>query len=157
MDGIADIRLPPTTRTPIPPEPARRTVAHARRLGKPITGDRPPPASPPADGRAGARDAPSGERAGAAELAPKPHEQRLERERRRQLELLRLAPGGANELARALGGVQPLRRRVRAQLLEPVDVDDGRLRAHRDHDEVAVPPLELLERREQLVPLGAAL
>src|SRR5207248_11779823 len=57
----------------------------------------------------------------------------------------------------ALGALQPLACRVGAELLEPVDVHDGRLGACGDDDEVAVPPLELFERGEELVPLGAAL
>src|SRR5436190_4705112 len=91
------------------------------------------------------------------ELPPQAHEQRLEGERHRELQLLRLAPGGAHELAGALGALQPLARRVCAELLEPVDVHDGRLGACGDDDEVAVPPFELFERGEELVPLGPAL
>ena len=81
----------------------------------------------------------------------------LERERRRDLQLLCLAPRRAHELARTLGAEQALVRRVLAQLGEAVDMDGRALGARRDDDEVAVPPLELLEQREQLLALGAAL
>ena len=85
-------------------------------------------------------------------------QQRLERERRRELQLLGLAPGGADELARLLGARAAARAsRPRAAPSSPVDVHGGRLGAGGDDDEVAVPPLELLEHREQLVALGAAL
>src|SRR5579884_4294207 len=53
--------------------------------------------------------------------------------------------------------MHPLESRVLAQLCQPVDVDRGRLAPGRDDDEVAVPRLELLEQREQLLALGAAL
>ena len=86
-----------------------------------------------------------------------PDEQRLERERRRDLQLLRLPPGRTDELARVFGGVHSLERGVGPQLLQPVDVDGRRLRAGGDHDEISVPRLELLEQREELLALGAAL
>src|SRR5579862_1347658 len=92
-----------------------------------------------------------------AELAPQADEQGLERERRRELELLRLAPRGPHELASPLGGEEPLAGAVGAKLVEAVDVHDGGLRSGRDDDEVPVPPFELLERREELVALGAPL
>src|SRR5581483_5162570 len=95
--------------------------------------------------------------AGRGELAAKPEEEGLERERGGELELLGLAPGGADDLAGPLGRLQALERRVGAQVVEAVHVDRRRLRAARDDDEVAVPPLELLERREELVPLRAPL
>src|SRR5882724_5301631 len=63
----------------------------------------------------------------AAQLPAQLHEERLEGERRAQVELLEGAPGLANELA-------------------------GALRA----DEVAVPGCELFQRGEQLLPFGAA-
>ena len=46
--------------------------------------------------------------------------------------------------------------RVLPQLGEPVDVRRRRLGAGRDHDEVAVPRLELLEAEQHLLALGAA-
>ena len=91
------------------------------------------------------------------QLAPQAQEERLERERRRELELLGFPPGGPHELAGALGRQEALAGRVRPQVGEPVDVHHGALRARREDDEVAVPPLELLEHREQLVALRAAL
>jgi hypothetical protein len=59
--------------------------------------------------------------------------------------------------SRPLGVLEALPRRVGTKLCEPVDVDDGALRAGCCDDEVPVPPFELLQRGEQLVPLGAAL
>src|SRR5690349_17695571 len=100
---------------------------------------------------------PSGRNGRPGELAPEPDQQRLERERRRELQLLRLAPGGPDELARALRREEALARRVDPKLVEPVDVDRRGLGADRDDDEVAIPPLELLEHGEILVALGAAL
>ena len=44
----------------------------------------------------------------AAQLAAEPHEERLERERHRELELLGLAPGGPDDLAGALRILEPL-------------------------------------------------
>src|SRR5205823_1566431 len=90
-----------------------------------------------------------------AELAPEPDEQRLERERHRELELLGVPPGGPHDLAGPLGVREPLPRRIGPELREPVDVDDRTLGTRGGHDEIAVPPLELFERGEQLVPLGA--
>src|SRR5439155_5952466 len=85
------------------------------------------------------------------------HEQRVERELRRDVELLERAPRVAHDLARLLRAGDALARRVGVELVEPVRVDDGVVRADGDGDQVAVPPRELLERREQLVALAAAL
>ena len=93
----------------------------------------------------------------AAQIAAKPEKKSLEREGRRELKLLSLAPGEPDELAGPLGGQEPLPRAVCAELLEAVDVHRGGLRPGGEDDEVAVPPLELLEQREEFLPLGAAL
>src|SRR6266540_5475933 len=100
---------------------------------------------------------PSGRHVGGREGAPEPDEQRVERELRSDVELLERAPRLADDLARLLGAGDPLARRVGAQLAEPVGVHDGRLRADRDRDQVAVPPRKLLEGGEQLVALAAPL
>ena len=92
-----------------------------------------------------------------SELASQPDQQRLERERRRDLQLLGLPPGCAHELAGLLGSVHSLEGGVRSQLVEPIDVDSGRLGTGRNHYEVAVPGLELLEQRQQLLTLGTSL
>src|SRR5579862_4288821 len=84
-------------------------------------------------------------------------EERLERKLRREVELLELSPRLAHELGGPLGAVQPLSARVRLELGETVDVHRRCVRADGDCDEVAVPGLELLELREQLLPLGASL
>src|SRR5205814_5100775 len=109
--------------------------------------------------RAGSEPGPSSlcDCGGCSELRAQPDEQGLQRERRRDLELLGLPPGRTHELTGFLGGVHPLESGVRPQLVESVDVDRRRLRARGYHDEVAVPGLELLEQCEQLLPLGAAL
>src|SRR5262249_49440066 len=91
------------------------------------------------------------------ELTAQPHEKGLERQPRREVELLEGAPGLADELACPLGAGEPLGRAVGGQLLEPVVMDDRTLGADRNGDEVAVPGRELLERGEQLLALGAAL
>ena len=91
-----------------------------------------------------------------AELAAELDEQRLEGERRAEVELLEGPPGLAHELAGPLRPGEPLRRAVLGEDGEPVGMDDGALGADGDDDEVAVPGGELLERGEQLVALGAA-
>src|SRR5919201_191536 len=88
---------------------------------------------------------------------PQLHQQRLDRQARVHLELLRVAPGLPDDLTRALGAGEPLRRRVLAQRLQPVGVDDRALGPRADDDEVAVPGRELLERRQELLALRAAL
>src|SRR5690348_8144304 len=88
-------------------------------------------------------------RRGCKRLA-QPDEQRLERQWRRDLELLGLPPRGSHELARVFRSVHPLERGVALELGEPVDVDGGSLSTRGDDDEVAVPGLELFEQREQL-------
>src|SRR6185437_16807051 len=65
----------------------------------------------------------------AGELAPQPDEQRLERETDGKLQFLGVAPRGSYDFARTLGRLQPLARRVLAQLVEPVYVHDRTLRA----------------------------
>ena len=75
---------------------------------------------------------------------------------------MRLNSSSARQVsAHGLGGVDSAvadaRRDVLAKLLEPVGVHDRILRAGGDDDEVAVPGLESLERREQLVALRPAL
>ena len=102
------------------------------------------------------RHAPGERRPG--QLAAQADEQRLERERRRELELLRLAPGGADELAGPLGPEQPLpASRPRAAPRSRSTCTTAASAPAASDDEVAVPPLQLLEHREQLVALGAAL
>ena len=83
-----------------------------------------------------------------AQLVRDADEEGLQRELGGEVELLELPPGLAGGLGRAFGADEPLAGRVGPELLEPVDVDGGRLRADRDDDEVAVPGLELLELRE---------
>src|SRR5690242_2465523 len=102
------------------------------------------------DYTAAARRVPSGE--GAAEL----DEQRLEGERRRELELLEAAPGLAHELGGELRALEPLEAAVLPQLFGPVDVDERLLGPRRRGDEVAVPRRELLQRGKQLLALGAS-
>src|SRR5205085_3870609 len=97
-----------------------------------------------------------GDRRDACERAAKLDQERLEREARVHLELLRVAPGAPHDLARVLGAGETLRRRVLAQLLEPVGVDDRSLGAGDDDDQVAVPGRELVEGRQELLALGAA-
>src|SRR5437899_13099130 len=92
----------------------------------------------------------------ATELAPKPDEQGLERQGRAEIELLERTPGLADDLAGPLGPCEPLGRAVLGQHGEPVRVDNRALCADRDHDEIPVPGGELLQRRQQLVPLGPA-
>ena len=65
------------------------------------------------------------------QLACELDEERLERELRREVELLELPPRLAHRLGRALGAEQALARRVGAQLVEPVDVDRRRARRRR--------------------------
>src|SRR5712691_1668342 len=91
-----------------------------------------------------------------AELAAKLHEERLERERRAEVELLEGTPGLAHELAGALGARESLGRGVLREEPAPVCVNDGPLRPNRHDDEVAVPGGELFERREQLFPFCSA-
>ena len=83
-------------------------------------------------------------------------EERLERELRRQVELLEPAPRLAHCLGGPLGAEEPLAGRVLAELVELVEVDRRPLGADRDGDEVAVPGRELLELGEQLLALRAA-
>src|SRR5215212_6535864 len=64
-----------------------------------------------------------------AELPAQPYEQRLERQRRAEVELLERPPRLPHDLARALGAREPLRRPVLGEHREPVGVDDGTLRA----------------------------
>src|SRR5262249_4816794 len=118
----------------------------------------------PARGRPAARSRPSrrvalgGRRAGhAGEVAPEADEQRVEAELRRDVELLERAPRLAHALARELRARDPLARRILRQSVEPVGVDDCAAGSDRDGDQVAVPPRELLERREQLVSFCPAL
>src|SRR5262245_62493581 len=88
-----------------------------------------------------------------SELAPQADEQRLEGELRAQVELLHLAPERAHVLRGPLRAEEPLPRPVLLDLGEPVDVDDRLARARaRDH-EIPIPRRELLEGREQLLPL----
>src|SRR6266576_3567254 len=92
----------------------------------------------------------------AAQLPAKLDEERFQRQRRTEVELLEGAPGLANELAGALGTGEALGRAVLGEELAPVGVDGGALRSDRHDDEVAVPGCELFQRREQLFPFGAA-
>ena len=77
-------------------------------------------------------------------------------ERRVEVELLGLAPrlshGGGRVLGTGLSAGSVL-----AELGDPVRMDDGRIGARGDHDEVAVPRGEVLERREELLLLRAEL
>src|SRR5437868_7348819 len=97
------------------------------------------------------------ERGRCSQLTAQPDEQRLERQRGRNLQLLRFPPRRTDEFARVFGGVHALERRIRSQLREAVDVHRRRLRARGDDDEIAVPGLELLEQSEQLLALRAPL
>ena len=83
----------------------------------------------------------------AAQLASEQDEQRLERELRRELELLEPAPRVAHRLGRPLGPEQPLAGRVGPEQLEQVDVRRRLLGSDADDDEIAVPGGELLELR----------
>ena len=58
--------------------------------------------------------------------------------------------------AAADGAVGDVGRDVLAEILEPIGVHGRGLGAGRDDDEIAVPRLERLEPREQLVALGAS-
>ena len=91
------------------------------------------------------------------ECATQTDEQRLEGERRIEVELLERAPGLTDGLGRFDGAVHRGEGHVLVELLEPVCVYDGRVRLSADDDEVAVPGFETLERGEHLVALGAAL
>ena len=66
-------------------------------------------------------------------------EQRLEEERQVEVELLDLAPRLPDDARPPPRRRSPRGRGVLAELGEPVGVDDGRLGAGGDHDEVAVP------------------
>src|SRR5947208_3305979 len=92
----------------------------------------------------------------AAELPAKCDEERFQGQRRAEVELLEGAPGPAHELARAFGAGEAVGRSVLFEDVAAVDVDDGALGADRNHDEVAVPGCELLQRCEQLLAFGAA-
>src|SRR5205085_1547150 len=97
----------------------------------------------------------SNTRSHGGKCSPQTDEERLERQRRIQVELLEVAPCVARQLSRLLGSGQQLDGRVLAQLVGVVAVH-GRLRAGRERNEVAVPSGELLERREQLLALRSA-
>src|SRR3989449_6765941 len=90
------------------------------------------------------------------ELAAELDEERFERQRRAEVELLEGAPGLADELAGTLRSGEALGRAVLVEHLAPVGVDDCALRTDRHDDQIAVPRRELLERREQLLSFGAA-
>src|SRR5438128_10225898 len=92
----------------------------------------------------------------AAQLPAKRYEERFQGERRAEVELLEGAPGLADELAGALGAGEAVGRSVLFEHVAAVGMDDGALGADRDHDEVAVPGCELLQRCEQLFAFGAA-
>src|SRR6266542_1955895 len=141
------------------PEPLRRASLLATRNHsvRPIKRDRNLPKGLLTNWFSSDKPRPSGRHVGGREGAPEPDEQRVERELRSDVELLERAPRLADDLARLLGAGDPLARRVGAQLAEPVGVHDGRLRADRDRDQVAVPPRKLLEEGEQLVALAAPL
>src|SRR2546428_5165963 len=89
-------------------------------------------------------------------LAAELDEERFERQRRAEVELLEGAPGLADELAGTLRSGEALGRPVLVEHLAPVGVDDCALRTDRHDDQIAVPRCELLERREQLLSFGAA-
>src|SRR5579863_10301909 len=99
--------------------------------------------SPPATSKGGLSRSGLCRQEGPAEGPVHPDEEGLDRERHRELELLRLAPGRPYRLAGQLGGSGALAGRVLDQLREPVDVDDGVLRPDGRDDQVAIPPLEL--------------
>src|SRR5262249_4632467 len=90
------------------------------------------------------------------EFVANSHEQRLEPELRREVELLETSPGRAHCLRSPLCACKTLARGVFTELRQLVEVDRGRVGADRDGDEVGVPGTELLELREQLLALGAA-
>ena len=81
----------------------------------------------------------------AAQLPAKLDEERFQRQRRTEVELLEGAPGLADELAGALGTGEALGRAVLGEELAPVGVDSGALRSDRHDDEVAVPGGELFQ------------
>ena len=87
----------------------------------------------------------------------KADEERLQSELRLQVQLLEPAPRLPYELGGALGCRQPLGDTVLAQGLEMVEVDDDRLGADSDRDEIAVPRRQLLERFEHALPHRAEL
>src|SRR5258707_259372 len=91
----------------------------------------------------------------AAQLPAELDEERFQRKRRAEVELLEGAPGLADELAGTLGARETIRRSVLVEDFAPVGVHDRALRADRDDDQVAVPGRELLQRCEQLLPFGA--
>ncbi len=92
-----------------------------------------------------------GDREGPAQL----NEEGLQCERGVDVELGEIAPGLAGELGRLLGAGEPFHRGVLAQLVNVIAMDGG-LRPGREGDQVAVPRRELLQRRQQLLPLGSA-
>src|SRR5580765_5722263 len=102
------------------------------------------------------RTAALGRRRRAGELALEPDEERLEGQPRLELELLVEAPRLADGFRGRLRTRKPLDTRVLAQLVEPIDMRRGRLGPRGDDDEVAVPRLELLEAKQDLLALGAA-
>src|SRR5205823_13742887 len=81
-------------------------------------------------------------------------EERLQRQRRIDVELGEIAPGLAGELGRLLRTGEALERGVLVQLVGVVAVD-CRLGSRREGDEIAVPSSDFLQRREQLFALGA--
>ena len=91
------------------------------------------------------------------QLPPQPDEERLERERRVEVELLERPPRLAYALGRTDRAVAEIARGVLAQVVEPIGVHRSRLRARAHDDEVAVPGLQGLQAGEQLLALGASL
>src|SRR6516165_3753830 len=90
------------------------------------------------------------------ELAPDPHEQRLQRQLGSEVELLQLPPGLPHGLGRPLRARETLTPGVGLQQLQLVQVDRRTVGADADREQVAVPGAELLELGEQLLALGAA-
>src|SRR5947207_434022 len=98
----------------------------------------------------------SREGGGARERSAQLHEERFQREPRGELELFEVPPGLADELRRALSALQPLERRVLQQHGRPVGVNERARSARRRSDEISIPRRKLLQRRQQLLPLGPA-
>ena len=84
-------------------------------------------------------------------------EERLERERRVQVELLEGAPGLPHDFGGLQRPVSEVTRHVLAQVVESIRVDSGRLGSRRDDDEIAIPGLESFEPCQKLLALRSAL
>src|SRR5262249_28015297 len=84
-------------------------------------------------------------------------EERLQRQRRVHVELLRLAPCLLHQLDRLVGVFAGAPAAVGPQVVEAIRMQRRAARACGDDQEIAVPAREALERCEQLLPLRPAL